>query len=416
MRIAVALSGGGFRASVFHLGVLRRVAELGWLSRVDAISGVSGGSIIAAFAALRWRDMLSAGGDCATFDKVIAVPFVNAITTRSFIGDWLKRVALVAPSRVLDATFTRTAAFGDLLGELLYDDRLCTDLPESPYIVLNATSLISARAWRFTRDGLGDSRIGYSTWGNNAVVSLGHAVAASAAFPPIFSPVRIDPRQYAFGGTVYRDKPVALRKTIALTDGGVYENLGTEVLTKPTPLPGGKVLQPAEFLLVSDAGYPARHQYELQWVPGLASFSVLQRVNAIAMEQVSALRRRMLVKSFEDGQQQGLLVALGSSLDRIPAGGGDEYRTLVGADSCPTSDIVNRIHRVRTHLNRFTREEAEAVMYHGYVLTDGFLWARRDHLPAAYRRPDGPPQWRIAFTPDVIARTRNALGRSHRVW
>ncbi len=170
MRIAVALSGGGFRASLFHLGVLRRVAELGWLSRVGAISGVSGGSIIAAFAALRWSDMLSAGGDGAAFDRVIAVPFVNAITTRSVIGDWLKRVARVAPRRVLDATFTRTEAFGDVLGELLYDGRLCTDLPESPYIVLNATSLISARAWRFTRDGLGDSRIGYSTWGSNTVV------------------------------------------------------------------------------------------------------------------------------------------------------------------------------------------------------------------------------------------------------
>jgi len=32
-RIALALSGGGFRASIFHLGVLRRLAELRWLSR-----------------------------------------------------------------------------------------------------------------------------------------------------------------------------------------------------------------------------------------------------------------------------------------------------------------------------------------------------------------------------------------------
>src|SRR2546425_6770532 len=158
MRIAVALSGGGFRASLFHLGVLRRVAELGWLSRVDSISGVSGGSIIAAFAALRWSDTLSAGGDGAAFDKVIAVPFVNAITARSFIGDWLRRVALMAPRRVLDATFTRTAAFGDVLGGLLYENRLCTDLPESPYVVLEATNLIFLPAWRFTPDGLRDSR------------------------------------------------------------------------------------------------------------------------------------------------------------------------------------------------------------------------------------------------------------------
>ena len=77
MKIGIALSGGGFRASLFHLGVLRRIAELGWLARVDAISGVSGGSIIAAFAALRRAEMLGAGGDADAFQKHIAVPFIE---------------------------------------------------------------------------------------------------------------------------------------------------------------------------------------------------------------------------------------------------------------------------------------------------------------------------------------------------
>ena len=48
-RIGLALSGGGFRASIFHLGVIRRLEELGIMSRVDVISSVSGGSIIAAY-------------------------------------------------------------------------------------------------------------------------------------------------------------------------------------------------------------------------------------------------------------------------------------------------------------------------------------------------------------------------------
>jgi len=58
-RIALALSGGGFRASVFHLGVLRRLSEAGWLGKVDAISTVSGGSIVGSFAALQWDAMLN---------------------------------------------------------------------------------------------------------------------------------------------------------------------------------------------------------------------------------------------------------------------------------------------------------------------------------------------------------------------
>jgi hypothetical protein len=43
---------------------------------------------------------------------------------------------------------------------------------------------------------------------------------------------------------------VALPPAIALTDGGIYENLGTEVLTKRTPLPGGTLLEIPDFLLV----------------------------------------------------------------------------------------------------------------------------------------------------------------------
>ncbi len=52
--IGLCFSGGGFRASLFHLGVLRYLAETKQLSNVGVISSVSGGSIIAAFLASRW--------------------------------------------------------------------------------------------------------------------------------------------------------------------------------------------------------------------------------------------------------------------------------------------------------------------------------------------------------------------------
>jgi NTE family protein len=90
-RIALALSGGGFRASIFHLGVLKRLAELGWLPRVDALSTVSGGSIIGAFAVIHWQEWLQAGGDAAAFDRIIAQPFLQQIQKRNFLFDWLLR-------------------------------------------------------------------------------------------------------------------------------------------------------------------------------------------------------------------------------------------------------------------------------------------------------------------------------------
>lgn len=416
MRIAVALSGGGFRAALFHLGVLRRVAELGWLPKVDAISGVSGGSIVAAFAALRWAETLNAGGNAEAFEERIVRPFVEALTTRSFIREWLLRAAGQAARGMVDITYSRTTALGDVLSDHLYQQRSCADLPQSPYVVLNATSLVSARAWRFTRDGLGDSRIGYADWEQGQPLTLGDAVAASAAFPPLFSPLRVDARQYRFSGTQYRDAPVVLPATLALTDGGVYENLGTEVLTKRTALPGGRVLEEPEFLLVSDGGYPARYRFSSNRIPGVASLSLMLRVNAIALEQVSALRRRRLTSMFEYGRPHGLLVVLGSSLDRLPAGELEPYRRLVGGPACPPPEIVERIHRVRTHLNRFSAAEAEVLMYHGYLLADAFLWSRSAHLPVTYRRGDGPLGWQLAFDHESSRRVAAALRGSHRVF
>jgi NTE family protein len=376
MKIGIALSGGGFRASLFHLGVLRRIAELGWLARVDAISGVSGGSIIAAFAALRWAEMLGAGGDADAFEKHIAVPFIEAVTTRSFIRDWMTRAALQSVVRAFDSTYSRTAALGDVLSERLYEHTSCADLPEVPYTILNATSLISVRAWRFTRHGLGDSRVGYADWNTGPALSVGHAVAASAAFPPVFSPVRIDSRAYNFSGTTYRDAPVALPPVIALTDD--YENLARR-LTKRTPLPGGILLEVPDFLLVSDGSYPPHYQFEPRWIPGLASLALMWRANTIALEQVSALRRRMLVRMFEQQQPNGLLVALGSNVDRLPCAEADRYRELVDATSCPPASVVERVQRVRTHLNRFKRGEAEALICHGYLLTSALLYERSAH-------------------------------------
>lgn len=53
-RIGLALSGGGFRATLFHLGLLRYLRQAGLLTHVKYITSVSGGSIAAAHAVLRW--------------------------------------------------------------------------------------------------------------------------------------------------------------------------------------------------------------------------------------------------------------------------------------------------------------------------------------------------------------------------
>src|SRR5262249_58701539 len=53
-KLGLALSGGGFRASLYHLGLLRFLRDAGLLSQVTHITSVSGGSIMAAHLALNW--------------------------------------------------------------------------------------------------------------------------------------------------------------------------------------------------------------------------------------------------------------------------------------------------------------------------------------------------------------------------
>jgi len=52
--IAIALSGGGFRATLFHLGVVRLLYDAKKLNNVRYLGAVSGGSVLAAHLALRW--------------------------------------------------------------------------------------------------------------------------------------------------------------------------------------------------------------------------------------------------------------------------------------------------------------------------------------------------------------------------
>lgn len=62
-KLGLALSGGGFRASLFHLGVLRRMAEMDLLRRVEVLSTVSGGSIVGALYVLLLKRALEAADD-----------------------------------------------------------------------------------------------------------------------------------------------------------------------------------------------------------------------------------------------------------------------------------------------------------------------------------------------------------------
>ncbi|MBI2160037.1 MAG: patatin-like phospholipase family protein [Candidatus Rokubacteria bacterium] len=69
MKLGLALSGGGFRASFFHLGVLARMAEWGLLRHVEALSTVSGGSILGALYYVHLKRLLETKPDADIRDE-----------------------------------------------------------------------------------------------------------------------------------------------------------------------------------------------------------------------------------------------------------------------------------------------------------------------------------------------------------
>ena len=126
---ALCLSGGGYRAMVFHIGVLWRLYETGLLKNIKRISSVSGGSITAGQLALAWRD-LSFGPDSVRSHFI--PKFVEPL--RAFAG-----VTIDAESVILGALLP--GSVGDRIAkaydEHLFHGKTLQDLPDEPRFVIS---------------------------------------------------------------------------------------------------------------------------------------------------------------------------------------------------------------------------------------------------------------------------------------
>jgi len=170
--IGLAVSGGGYRAMLFHLGSFLRLYEVGLLQRLDRISSVSGGSITAAKIALEWNKL----GTREDFFEQVVQP-VRRLADCTI--DWPCAAAgIILPGEVARYIARAYRYF-------LFGGARLKDLPSTPEFSINATSIETGALWRFTRLYMGDWRAGYI---REPDLPLSHAVAASSAFPPFLSP------------------------------------------------------------------------------------------------------------------------------------------------------------------------------------------------------------------------------------
>src|SRR5580765_8039918 len=155
-KIGLALSGGGFRASLYHLGLLRFLRDADILSQVTHITAVSGGSVIAAHFALNWDRY---NGSAKEFDAAaseflsfIRLDIRNRITRRFPLAvpvRWVRRL-LGLPNRLL----TRTGLLEYHYKRYLYGDTSLFELPQTPQLHILSTNLNEGCLCSFSRDGL----------------------------------------------------------------------------------------------------------------------------------------------------------------------------------------------------------------------------------------------------------------------
>jgi len=293
--VALCLSGGGYRAMLFHAGVLRRLNDAAWLTKLDRISSVSGGSIAAATLALHWNELGLERSDVSpNFVDEVEAPLRELARHNVDVPSVLTGLALPFISRA-----DRVAS---AYRKHLFGDSQLSALPARPRFIINATNVGSGALARFTRDYLADWRVGRIM---GPEIDLAVAVACSSAFPPVLSPYRLDLRDAEWQtergndliGNEHRDEMV-------LTDGGVYDNLGLETAWKQcrTVLvsdAGGKMAADAD-----PKGDPARH---------------MLRVVKVIDNQVRALRKRQVIAGYKSGTRDGAYVGIRSDIDNYEA-------------------------------------------------------------------------------------------------
>jgi predicted acylesterase/phospholipase RssA len=95
-RIGLALSGGGFRATLFHLGVVRFLFEVGGLKPVKLVSAVSGGSVLAAHLILNWEKYKGSKEDFDAAAREV-LDFVQADIRGRILRRWILGCSTLVP-------------------------------------------------------------------------------------------------------------------------------------------------------------------------------------------------------------------------------------------------------------------------------------------------------------------------------
>jgi NTE family protein len=353
--IALCLSGGGYRAMLFHLGALWRLNESGYLKKLDRLSSVSGGSITAGALALGWSKLdFDSAGVAQAFGERVVSPLRNMAGLT--IDVWSIIRGMLLPGTIAEK-------IADAYRRYLFGNATLQDIPDDPpRFVFNATNVQSGALWRFMKPYMRDWRVGEV---KQPKVELAIAVAASSAFPPVLSPLKlaIPASDYSHPSRGEDLHFAPYTTNVILTDGGIYDNLGLETAWKRY-----------DTILVSDAGEKMEPQAEPKSDWGRHSLRIVDIID----NQVRSLRKRQVIGSYETGARKGAYWGIRTDIAKYNA---------PDALPCPF-DRTMALAGIATRLRKLAPVVQERLINWGYAVCDA---AMRRHVDPALPPPAGFP-------------------------
>jgi NTE family protein len=357
--MALCLSGGGYRAMIFHLGAIWRLNEAGLLRKLKRISSVSGGSITSGMLGLKWKKLTFDAKDVAAnlMDEVIT-PVLNLASHTLDVFSIVE--GILSPFKSI------SEEVADGYRSHLFGHATLQDLPsdnEGPRFVINSTNIQTKSLWRFSKPFMGDWRVGLI---KNPKLDLAVAVGASSAFPPVLSPVELKLHQEDFDPATTKAtqlfKP-PFTTDVILADGGVYDNLGLETAWKNY-----------QTILVSDGGNitPEEPQPHKDWARH--SYRILM----LLYSQVGSLRKRWVIGSFENKLRFGTYWGITTNIKNYGL-----------ADSLPCPfDHTTALAGTPTRLAAVGDVLKQRLVNWGYAVCDAAL---RKHVDTKIAPPKGFP-------------------------
>lgn len=338
LKIGLALSGGGMRAIIFHLGVLKYLAEKKLLEKIEYISTVSGGSICIALMYtinnMRW----------VTSEEYLSrvLPIIRKVILREDIELKLLETSILDILHIFE---TKSKKFSENLKIMWGVEGKLGELSKRPRWDINAVTYETGNRFFFSQDRCGDESLGYF-YGDE--IDISDAITASAGFPVLIGMYELKRENFQWYDR-YGERKIELnREKIHLWDGGIYDNLGVEPIFK-------KVLKDEKeinFYIVSDAGASLKG-----FVPYRKDIfgrtRALKRLLDISMEQVDNLNSKFY-NEYIVKENRGIYIRIGEKSRSKKIKNGLQERECKWAKNYPTN------------LKKPSEEDFDKLLQHGY--------------------------------------------------